>query len=523
MANIELYTVSVPKGQHSKVDWTECDINPPPTQYLYGRFTSIDLQAVNGSVSASSVATITVIGYCNDDCTGCYLIGQSTTTSTTIPPVNFSISTTCEGTGIDGTGKISIGSFSGGNGTYYSVGIGISAGAALSATPTLLSGATSYNYTALTNGTYHIILRDSSGSSTTKNISVSCTNTTTTTSTTTSTTTAAPICTFNGGSAGIVYSPTTTSTSTTSTTTAAPTTTSTTTSTTTVAPTTTTTSTSTTTASPYNYYLADRYDCTNCTLSATNIVVKFDVPFNPNPLEWHRPVVANGFTYRAITPTTAASAVTLDTVGYSTCIAACAITSTTTSTSTTSTTLPPNNSFSTNVSTATNPNAITTICADTVRPITLYSGTTNTLVDGERYYNSDGYNPYNGAGGYYGNAIMVGIIDSNGYFTQIASCLVTTTTTSTSTTTTAGTAYQITTAAETDMQACTENDNNQTIYGNNTTWLTVTRFYTNSGMTTPFVGFGSWYNNTAHGGATSYVYEIDSDGYVVGSFDCSSL
>jgi len=440
MANINLYRVSVPAGSYSKVDWTECDINPGPTQYLYDRFTSIDLQAVNNTVSASSAATIAIIGYCNDDCTGCYLIGETTTTSTTIPPPNFNISTTCEGTGINGTGKITIGSFSGGNGTYYSVGIGTSAGTAFSATPTLLSGATSYNFTNLTNGTYHIILRDSSGANTTKNINVSCTNTTTTTSTTTSTTTAAPICTFNGGSVGIVYSPTTTSTSTTSTTTststtstttAAPTTTSTTTSTTTVAPTTTTTSTSTTTASPYNYYLADRYDCTNCTLSATNIVVKFDVPFNPNPLEWHRPVVANGFTYRAITPTTAASAVTLDTVGYSTCIAACAITSTTTSTSTTSTTLPPNNSFSTNVSTATNPNAITTICADTVRPITLYSGTTNTLVDGERYYNSDGYTPYNGAGGYYGNAIMVGIIDSNGYFTQIASCLITTTTTTT--------------------------------------------------------------------------------------------
>ena len=339
MPNITLYTVSVPTGQNSKVDWTECDINPPPTQYLYGRFISIDLQAVTGTVSASSVATITPIGYCNDDCTGCYLIGQTTTTSTTIPPVNFTISTTCLGTGIDGTGKISIGSFSGGNGTYYSVAIGTSAGGALSATPTLLSGATSYNYTALTNGTYHIILRDSTGSSTTKNVNVSCTNTTTTTSTSTSTTTAAPICTFNGGSVGIVYSPTTTSTSTTSTTTststtstttAAPTTTTTSTSTTTVAPTTTTTSTSTTTASPYNYYLANRYDCTNCSLSATNIVVKFDVPFNPNPLEWHRPVVANGFTYRAITPTTAASAVTLDTFGYSTCIAACAITSTTT-------------------------------------------------------------------------------------------------------------------------------------------------------------------------------------------------
>ena len=40
MPNITLYTVSVPTGQNSKVDWTECDINPPPTQYLYGRFIS---------------------------------------------------------------------------------------------------------------------------------------------------------------------------------------------------------------------------------------------------------------------------------------------------------------------------------------------------------------------------------------------------------------------------------------------------------------------------------------------------
>ena len=100
----------------------------------------------------------------------------------------------------------------------------------------------------------------------------------------------------------------------------------------------------------------------------------------------------------------------------------------------------------------------------------------------------------------------------------------TSTSTSTSTTTSsgAGTAYNITTAAETDMQACNEIDNNQTIYGNNTTWLTVTRFYTDSGMTTPFDGFNSWYNEY-YAGATSYVYQIDNDGYVVSSFDCSTI
>jgi hypothetical protein len=92
-----------------------------------------------------------------------------------------------------------------------------------------------------------VILRDSSGASTTKSTLINCTNTTTTTSTT-STTTNAPICTYAGGSATITYtSTTTTSTSTT----AAPTTTSTSTSTTsTTSTSTTSTSTSTTLPPP---------------------------------------------------------------------------------------------------------------------------------------------------------------------------------------------------------------------------------------------------------------------------------
>jgi hypothetical protein len=258
MANINLYRVSVPEGAYSKVDWIECEGYFGPTQYLQNSFKSIDFQAQNNSVSASAVATVSIIGYCLDDCTGCYLIGETTTTSTTIPPVDFTLTPTCEGTGVNGTGKITVNGFSGGNGTYTSVGIGNSAGSALSATPVALSGASTYSFTGVFNGTWHIILRDSSGASTTKSTAVNCTNTTTTTSTsttsttststsTTSTTTAAINCTYNGGTAVMVY-PTTTSTSTS--TTAAPTSTSTstsTTSTTTGAPAETTTSTTTTT------------------------------------------------------------------------------------------------------------------------------------------------------------------------------------------------------------------------------------------------------------------------------------
>jgi len=264
MANINLYRVSVPDGGYSKVDWIECEGYYGPTQYLQNALRSIDFQAQNNSVSASSAATIAVLGYCNDDCTGCYLIGETTTTSTTIPPVNFTLTPTCEGTGINGTGKITINGFSGGNGTYSSIAIGASAGAALSATPISLGGASTYSFTGVFNGTWFIILRDSSGAYTTKSTSVSCTNTTTTTSTTststttsttstTSTTTAAINCNFSGGTAVVVYPTTSTSTSTT-TTTEAPTTTTTTqaptTTTTTEAPTTTTTTSTTTTAGP---------------------------------------------------------------------------------------------------------------------------------------------------------------------------------------------------------------------------------------------------------------------------------
>jgi hypothetical protein len=254
MANINLYRVSVPEGGFSRVSWIECGGYYGPTQYLQNALRSIDFQAVSGSVSASLVANITTIGYCNDDCTGCYLIGETTTTSTTIPPVDFTLTPSCEGSGTNGTGKIIVNGFSGGNGTYTSVGIGASAGQALSATPILLSGASTYSFTGVFNGTWHIILRDSSGASTTKSTAVNCTNTTTTTSTsttsttststsTTSTTTAPINCTYNGGTAVMVY-PTTTTTSTTQ----PPTTTTTSTSTTS----TTSTSTTTTTEAPSN-------------------------------------------------------------------------------------------------------------------------------------------------------------------------------------------------------------------------------------------------------------------------------
>ena len=266
--DVKIYRISVPVGQTSYIDWTECEGWPGPKQLIYDRMRSIDVSAVQNSVSASSVATITEVGSCNPypSCQ-CIYYGSTSTSTTTIPPVNFVLTPYCTGSGINGTGTINVNTFSGGSGVYQSVAIGTTAGQAFSATPISLSGATSYEFTSLSNGTYYVILRDSIGTFKVNSTFVDCLNTTSTTSTTststtststtstTSTTTAAPICTYNGGSAVITYTTTTTSTSTTSTsttTTEAPTTTTTTTG----APTTTTTTTevptttTTTTAPP---------------------------------------------------------------------------------------------------------------------------------------------------------------------------------------------------------------------------------------------------------------------------------
>ncbi len=244
--NVKIYRVSIPEDKTSYVDWTECEGWDGPRQLLYHRMPSVDISAVENSVSASSFASISIVGNCNPfpSCQ-CLYFGQTTTSTTTLPPVNFTLTPSCVGAGLNGDGKITANSFSGGTGIYQSIAIGNSPFAAFNATPILLSGASTYDFTSLTNGVWHVVLRDSSGAYTIKNTTVNCTNTTTTTSTTstTSTTTAAAQCDYNGGGVNIVYptSTTTTSTSTTSTSTSTSTT-----STTTEAPTTTSTSTSTT-------------------------------------------------------------------------------------------------------------------------------------------------------------------------------------------------------------------------------------------------------------------------------------
>jgi hypothetical protein len=221
------------------VCWTQPIGTVGPCQYITNRLGCIDIAARAGSITKPADADIaqgnplgTYAGINAFIFTICPQVPAIPTTTTTVSPITLTLTASCIGSGINGTGRIVANGFSGGTGTYANIKIGNSLSNAAAATPVVLSGATSYTWNNLVNSTWFVILTDNLGNSNYAQVTVNCTNTTTTTSTTT-TTTAAPICTFNGGSAVVIYPATTTTTSTsttsTSTTTGGPTTTSTTT------------------------------------------------------------------------------------------------------------------------------------------------------------------------------------------------------------------------------------------------------------------------------------------------------
>jgi len=226
------------------VCWTEPIGTVGPCQYITNRLGCIDIAARAGIITKPADADIaqgnplgTFDGINSFIFTICPQVPAIPTTTTTVAPITLTLTASCIGSGINGTGRIVANGFGGGTGTFANIKIGNSLSNAAAATPVVLSGATSYTWNNLVNSTWFVILTDNLGNSNYAQVTVNCTNTTTTTSTST-TTTAAPICTFNGGSAVVIYPATTTTTSTsttsTSTTTGAPT--STTTTTTTAAP-----------------------------------------------------------------------------------------------------------------------------------------------------------------------------------------------------------------------------------------------------------------------------------------------
>ena len=173
---------------------------------------------------------------------------------------------------------------------------------------------------------------------------------------------------------------TTTTAAPTTTTTAAPTTTTTSTTTTTAAPTTTTTTpaptTTTTTADPFDYYIADEIDCTNCSVAAADQRVAFPTGTVVTLNRYYRYVgFANDFTYFVKSVTTSGGAVALALPSYTTCNAACGNTTTTTTAAPTTTTTTP---APTTTTTTPAPTTTTTTAAPTTTTTTPAPTTTTT-------------------------------------------------------------------------------------------------------------------------------------------------
>jgi hypothetical protein len=88
-------------------------------------------------------------------------------------------------------------------------------------------------------------------------------------------------------------------------------------------PTTTTTS---TTPAPPDYYLADEYDCTGCTIINTNVLVEFPGGSSVTLDRFYAPVSVSGFVYKVTTSTTSGSpSVPLQFPSTTSCALACSL------------------------------------------------------------------------------------------------------------------------------------------------------------------------------------------------------
>jgi hypothetical protein len=171
--------------------------------------------------------------------TGCPAT-TTTTTTTTLAPVNFNISSVCDG----GFQDVTINGFTGGNGSYQASDTTYdTASAAISGAFSAVSGSRFYNNQSGNTDRY-VAVKDSTGFGlVVKFVNANCTTTTTTT-------------------------------------TAAPTTT-------------------TTTAAPYDVFFMTEYECDGGSCVATGLQQygAFPVGFTANPIRYYRPATPTGFAY----------------------------------------------------------------------------------------------------------------------------------------------------------------------------------------------------------------------------------
>jgi hypothetical protein len=90
--------------------------------------------------------------------------------------------------------------------------------------------------------------------------------------------------------------------------------------------------------------------------------------------------------------------------------------------------------------------------------------------------------------------------------------------TSTPTITTGSTSYSISTGFTISNPCDGLFGSDQTVYGDSGDWLEITRFYTDSGMTTPFNGDNLYYGDSVASYGTTL--QINSSGYVINTYAC---
>jgi predicted secreted protein len=316
--------------------------------------------------------------------------------------------------------------------------------------------------------------------------------------TTTSTTTIPPTTTTTS-----TIPPTSTSTSTTSTTSTTSSTS--TTSTTSTSTSTTSTTSTTTTTDPYEYYIADEYDCATCTIVAADQRVKAPLGSSLREGRFYRyPGTTNDFVYYVKSITTSGDATIISTTPYTTCSAACGITSTTTSTTTTTTTTDPYvyyiaDEYDCSTCTVVSPDQRVRVPVGTTLTLNRfyrYPGTTNDFVYFVKSTTTSG-----------------GAVDisTTPYTTCSAACAITSTSTSTTTSTTSTTSTTTTTtttdpfiyyvADEYDCATCTIVAADQRVRFPIGTTVTLNRYYRYVGTINDSVYFVK--SSTTSGGAVS--------------------
>jgi hypothetical protein len=275
-----------------------------------------------------------------------------------------------------------------------------------------------------------------------------------------------------------------------------------------------TTTTTTTTIAPFDYYYADKYECPDCIVLESNVVVKFPpgttVLTNKNYISF-----SGDFNYRITGPAPyTAFSNQMQTVPYDNCNAVCNPVTTTTTTTIAPSACYNYNAFNNNEEPFT---LSWTDCDGTPRTENVPASSLSSTFCAE-------------AGSVVGFNFTINVLEPCGSpatttTTTTVSGTTTTTTTgapgpTTTTTTTSGInhpyEFPITSGYSDEVSACNEGNTATTIWGDSPQFLVNTVYYTTQISNIPYDGSSLYYKNTAN----NQFVQIDSNGQKLSSGNC---